>query len=165
MPAPELVLQVLDYTAYPMPRKIVIVEDDPADAKLLRLALADRNPSIETLILDDGAKAVDFFSKARSEGEIAPCDLVLLDLNLPRVSGFEVLEFLKSTEGLKKIPVVVLSGSSSQHEIERCYGSFANSYICKPIGVDEVFKMAAHLISYWFDCAKRPATMGALGDV
>jgi chemotaxis family two-component system response regulator Rcp1 len=148
-----------------MPRKIVIVEDNPADSKILRLALSERDPTIEMVVLEDGSKAIDFFTRAQAEGEISPCDLVLLDLNLPRVSGFEVLEFLKGQPGLKKIPVVVLSGSSSETDIERCYASCANSYVCKPIGIDEVYTMAAHLISYWFDCAKRPSSLRAFSAI
>lgn len=148
-----------------MARKIVIVEDNPADAKILKLALADQDPSIETVVLEDGSRAIDFFSSVHELGDTSPCDLILLDLNLPRVSGFEVLEFLKSHTRLKKIPVVVLSGSSNQDDIERCYSSCANSYMCKPIGVDEVFSMASHLVSYWFDYAKRPGSLRAYSSI
>jgi CheY-like chemotaxis protein len=133
-----------------MPRKIVIVEDNPADAKTVRVALARRDPDIETVVLEDGARALDYFKNGIS------ADLVLLDLNLPFVSGFEVLEFLKSDPRLKKLPVVVLSGSSDQQEIDRCYHAGANSYICKPTGIEEVFTMASQLVTYWFDRAKLP---------
>jgi FixJ family two-component response regulator len=78
------------------------------------------------------------------------------DLNLPLVSGFEVLEFLKSDPHLKRLPVVVLSGSSNQQEIERCYAAGANSYICKPTGINQVFSMASDLVSYWFEQTKLP---------
>jgi len=135
-----------------MGRKIVIVEDNPADAKTLRVALARRDPDIETTVLEDGVRAIEYFTETKT------ADLVLLDLNLPIVSGFEVLEFLKSDPQLKKLPVVVLSGSSSQQEIERCYAAGANSYMCKPTGIQQVFDMAVQLITYWFDLAKLPKT-------
>ena len=137
-----------------MARKIIIVEDNPADAKILRMALARRDPEIDTFVLEDGAKAVGYFSTAQKDD--FPPDLVLLDLNLPIVSGFEVLEFVKGHDTLKKIPIVVLSGSSRQHEIDRCYASGANSYMCKPTGIQQVFDMAEHLVSYWFQHAKLP---------
>src|SRR5580658_3339349 len=124
-----------------MGRKIIIVEDNPADAKTLRVALARRDPDIETMVLEDGVRAIEYFT------EMKTADLILLDLNLPIVSGFEVLEFLKSDPQLKKLPVVVLSGSSSQQEIERCYAAGANSYMCKPTGIQQVFDMAVQLIT------------------
>jgi len=139
-----------------MARNIAIVEDNPADAKTLRFALARRAPEIEVILLEDGAQAVHYFSSAQESGDVPPCELVVLDLNLPRVSGFEVLEFLKADPELKKLPVVVLSGSSSHQDIERCYAAGANSYICKPTGIEEVMGMAAQLITYWFVYAKLP---------
>ena len=105
------------------------------------------------------------FRTLKKQGESAPCDLVLLDLNLPRVNGFEVLAFLKGDAELKKIPVVVLSGSSSQQDIERCYASGANSYFCKPVGIDEVFSMAAQLVSYWFNSVLRPGNAKGFGTI
>ncbi len=138
-----------------MARKIIIVEDSAADAKTLRVALARRDPDIETIVLEDGVRAIEYFSKfVNNQNE--PPDLVLLDLNLPIVSGFEVLEFLKSDPQLKKLPVIVLSGSSSQHEIELCYAAGANSYFCKPTGIQQVFDMAAQLVTYWFEHTKLP---------
>jgi CheY-like chemotaxis protein len=138
-----------------MGRKIIIVEDNPADAKTLRVALARCDPDIETMVLEDGVRAIDYFT------EMKTADLILLDLNLPIVSGFEVLEFLKSDPQLKKLPVVVLSGSSSQQEIERCYAAGANSYMCKPTGIQQVFDMAVQLITYWFEHAKLPKSFAA----
>jgi CheY-like chemotaxis protein len=141
-----------------MGRKIVIVEDNPADAKTLRFALGRRDPDIETVVLEDGERAVEYFS---SRNGTAPPDLILLDLNLPMISGFEVLDFLKGDPELRKLPVVVLSGSSSEQEIERCYAAGANSYICKPTGIHQVFDMAAQLVTYWFDHAKLPKSVAA----
>ena len=144
-----------------MGRKIIIVEDNPADAKTLRVALARRNPDIETMVIEDGVRAIEFFTHSLINEETERVGLILLDLNLPIVSGFEVLEFLKSDPQLRKLPVVVLSGSSSQHEIERCYAAGANSYMCKPTGIQQVFDMAVQLITYWFDHAKLPKSFAA----
>lgn len=158
-----MVLEVHVILGFEMARKIVIVEDSPADAKILRLALAEQDPALEIVVLEDGRRAIDFFASAQKSGDTLPCDLILLDLNLPRVSGYEVLEFLKCDTELKRIPVVVLSGSSSQQDVERAYTCSANSYICKPVGIDEVFGMAAQLVTYWFECAKRPGSQRVLG--
>jgi two-component system, chemotaxis family, response regulator Rcp1 len=140
-------------------RKVAIVEDNPADAKTMRMAIARRDPSVETILLEDGAQALDYFSSALIQGEPTPCDLILLDLNLPRVNGFEVLAFLKSKTELKKIPVLILSGSSSPEDVERCYAAGANSYLCKPTGIDEVLDMTAQILTYWFTHAKLPRTV------
>src|SRR5260221_2280407 len=104
-----------------MSRKLVIIEDNPADAKTLRVALSRRDPSLETVVLEDGARAIAYFSPDHRDGsQSLPCDLIVLDLSLPRVSGFEVLDHLKADPRLKGCPVVVLSGSSSQQDITRC---------------------------------------------
>jgi CheY-like chemotaxis protein len=138
---------------------IVIIEDNPADSKILRMALTRRDPSIETVLLEDGAEALEFFSSESRIRGVAHCDLILLDLNLPYVSGFEVLEFLKSDSELKKTPVIVLSGSSSAPDVERCYLAGANSYICKPTGLDAVFNMVEHLVAYWLEQAQLPVSV------
>jgi CheY-like chemotaxis protein len=141
-----------------MGRRIIIVEDNPADAKTLRVAIARRDEAIETIVLEDGERAIEYFSGLMTNGDT---DLVLLDLNLPIVSGFEVLEFLKSDPQLRKLPVVILSGSSSQHEIERCYAVGANSYFCKPTGIQQFFDMAAQWVTYWFEHARLPRSFAA----
>ncbi|MEP6534561.1 MAG: response regulator [Bryobacteraceae bacterium] len=145
-----------------MPRKIILVEDNPADAMTMRFAIADTDPTIETMVLEDGAQAVQFFSDAAKRGENRPCDLILLDLNLPLVDGFEVLEYLKTEPTLKRIPVVVLSGSSSSQDIDRCYALDANSYVSKPAGIDQVMEMTGHLISFWFKYAQMAGAQQAV---
>lgn len=124
----------------------------------IRIALARRDPGIELVVLEDGARAVEYFSTASQRGDLPPCNLILLDLNLPRVSGYEVLAFLKADTELKKVPVVVLSGSSSQQDVDRCYAAGANCYVCKPIGINEVFAMASQLVTFWFDFATLAAS-------
>jgi len=137
-----------------MPKEIVIVEDNPADSKTMCFAIASHDTDVETTVLDNGAKALEFFSNAVKRGQYHPCDLVLLDLNLPLVSGFEVLEYLKTDPILKKLPVLVLSGSSSLQDIGRCYELGANSYILKPTGIDELLEMTGSLLTFWFRYAQ-----------
>ncbi len=82
------------------------------------------------------------------------CDIVLLDLNLPRVGGFEVLEYIRQRKDLKSLPVIIMSGSTDVDEIDRCYQAGANSYICKPIHLDQILFTAASLLTYWSKCVK-----------
>jgi CheY-like chemotaxis protein len=135
---------------------IVLVEDNPADAHMFRTALAQTGASIDVVSLTDGTDAVEYFSDDNVDDVLRNCDLVLLDLNLPRISGFEVLEHIKASEHLKRLPVIVMSGSSDPAEIERCYHIGANSYICKPTHLEEIFDTAVQFIAYWSHCAKLP---------
>jgi len=140
----------------------VIVEDNPADSKTMGFAIASHDSAIEITVLENGATALEFFKGAVDRGHYQPCDLVLLDLNLPFVSGFEVLEYLKTEPVLKQIPVLVLSGSSSSQDVDRCYGLGANSYISKPTGIDDVLDMTGNLLSFWFRYAQMPSGNKAL---
>ena len=141
-------------------RNIVIIEDNPADAELLRFAIRRHDPTIELVIIDDGGRAQEYFSAFPAE-VIPPVDLVLLDLNLPLISGLDVLEFLKNDDGLKSIPVIMLSGSSRNEDVERSYAAGANCYICKPTGIDAVLDMAAQLVTFWFRQAELPRKLAA----
>ena len=134
---------------------IVLVEDNPADAQMLQTALRATGTPTEITLLTDGAKALEHFCGNASAGA-HNCDLLLLDLNLPRVSGFEVLERIRAREDLKYLPVIVMSGSSSPMEVERCYRAGANSYVCKPSHLDEIFSKVAKFVAYWSQCVELP---------
>lgn len=133
--------------------RILLVEDNPADAQMLETALEKTGIPVEIAVLGDGAKAIEHLT---SPGP-PPCDVLLLDLNLPRISGFEVLQTIRGREDLKSLPVVIMSGSSNADEIRRCYAAGANSYICKPIHLDEIFATAAKFIAYWSNCVQLPS--------
>jgi CheY-like chemotaxis protein len=132
---------------------IVLVEDNRADAEMLEMALQQTGAPVNIVRLDDGVKAIEYLSQAKAAQQH---DLVLLDLNLPRLSGFEVLERIRSREDLKSLPVVVMSGSSDPADIERCYRTGANSYICKPTHLEEIFFTIEHLVAYWSKVVKLP---------
>jgi CheY-like chemotaxis protein len=125
---------------------IVLVEDNPADAEMLEMALQQVGAPVTIVRLDDGVKAIEYLSQAHATRQH---DLVLLDLNLPRLSGFEVLERIRAREDLRSLPVVVMSGSSDPGDIERCYRSGANSYICKPAHLEAIFFTIQNLVAYW----------------
>jgi CheY-like chemotaxis protein len=135
--------------------RILLIEDNPADAQMLRTALERAGMPVEITHLDDGVEAVEYL--AQVPGLSQSCDVVLLDLNLPRLSGFEVLEHVRSRHELKKLPVVIMSGSTNADEIDRCYEAGANSYISKPIHLDEILATAAGFVAYWSKCVKLPS--------
>jgi len=110
---------------------------------------------VEITHVEDGVQAVECL--ANQESLARCCDVVLLDLNLPRLTGFEVLEHIRGCEQLKSLPVVVMSGSTDTDEIDRCYQAGANSYICKPIHLDEILATAAGFVMYWSSCVKLPS--------
>jgi CheY-like chemotaxis protein len=139
--------------------RILLVEDNPADAQMLDTALRRTGIPLEITVLEDGVKAIEYLAAAdRDVNGSRNCDIVLLDLNLPRLGGFEVLEYIRSYERLKRLPVVVMSGSTNMDEIDRCYQAGANSYICKPIHLNEILATAARFMEYWANCVQLPST-------
>jgi len=131
--------------------KIALVEDNPADAHLVERALHQTGEPVEVQILQDGREAIENITDGRNA-----YDLVLLDLNLPRCSGFEVLESLRRRNEFKTLPIIIMSGSADPADIERCYRAGCNSYVCKPSHLEEIFVTARQLMTYWFKCAKLP---------
>jgi CheY-like chemotaxis protein len=135
---------------------ILLVEDNPRDVRLVREALADREIRCELLTASDGEQAL---RTLRREGEFSQApvpDLVLLDINLPIVNGFEVLEAIKTDPQLRTIPVLILSTSSADGDVLRCYALHANSYLVKPADFDEFSRMIGQLHAFWFETAQPP---------
>jgi CheY-like chemotaxis protein len=134
---------------------IILVEDNPADAEMLETALQQTNAPVEIVRLDDGLKAIEYLTQDGASKR--QHDLVLLDLNLPRLSGFEVLERMRAREELRSLPVVVMSGSTDPNDIDRCYRLGANSYICKPAHLEDIFFTVDQLVTYWSKVVKLPS--------
>ncbi len=137
--------------------RILLIEDNPADAQMLQTSLVKTGIPVEITRLEDGEKAIEYFASDKRTLATLYCDLVLLDLNLPRVGGYEVLQYIRSRKELKSLPVVVMSGSRDPDEIDRCYEAGANSYICKPTNLDEILSTAVSLLTYWSNCVKLPS--------
>jgi len=129
--------------------EVLLVEDDPGDVMLIREAFDDHNAGNILTVASDGAEAL---SRLRREGEHADAarpDLILLDLNLPRLNGAEVLAQIKSDPALAMIPVVILTTSEADEDILRSYELHANAYITKPVDFDR-FKQIVHQIDEFF---------------
>ena len=132
--------------------EILLVEDNPDDAEMTIRALRKKNLSNNIIHLNDGAVALDFiFGTGQYEGrDISKTPkLIMLDLKMPKVSGIEVLEKLKSKDSTKTIPVVVLTSSKEDPDIQKCYKLGANSYIVKPVDFDAFQNTIAELGLYW----------------
>jgi two-component system, response regulator len=131
---------------------ILLIEDNPGEAKLTIRSFEKNNLANKLLHLDDGAEALDFIfgrkKYADRDMNIQP-KLILLDLKLPKVGGIEILEAIKKDQRTKVIPVIILTSSSEEPDIKRCYELGANSYIVKPVNFDPFSKAVVDLGLYW----------------
>src|ERR1700691_1550164 len=137
--------------------RILLVEDNPADAQMLQTSLVKTGMPVEITRIEDGEKAIEYRASDHRTAASPCCDIVLLDLNLPRVGGYEVLQYIRGRNELKSLPVIIMSGSRDMDEIDRCYQAGANSYICKPTNLDEILFTASSLLTYWSNCVKLPS--------
>lgn len=133
---------------------ILLVEDNEGDILLTTDALEDSRIVNRVTVIRDGKAAVDFFS-ALSNSDDKP-DLVLLDINLPKKNGHEVLQFIKKSEQYNQIPVIMLTTSSSERDILSAYKHYANCYITKPIDVSEFIKAIAKIQDFWINIVSIP---------
>lgn len=135
---------------------ILLVEDNPADADLTCEKLEASKILHNIKVVQDGVEAMNFLlKKAPFENEKRP-DLVLLDLNLPKKSGMEVLAEMKSIDGLKRIPVVILTSSQAEEDIVKTYDLHANAYVTKPVDLKGFGKIVKAIESFWFSVVRFP---------
>lgn len=127
---------------------VVLVEDSPSDALLAERSFSRVAPEVELRIVTDGESALDIVRRWRAEESDTPA-LVVLDLNVPRVSGFEILATLKSERPLSRLPVVVLSSSERTEDVSRAYDLGANAYFVKPLRFDVFMHMVAVIVEHW----------------
>ncbi|MDG9667999.1 response regulator [Hahella sp. CR1] len=138
-------------------RLILVVEDSMDDYAAMQRAFAKAgliNPIVHCQL---GEEALDYlFARNRFEDRGELPALILLDLNLPGIDGFEVLKQVKSDPELRRIPVIVLTTSSDERDIARCYLSGANTYVCKPVDLSGLIRAVGELKQYWFEIAVLP---------
>ncbi|KAF0124525.1 MAG: response regulator receiver [Elusimicrobia bacterium] len=134
--------------------KVLLVEDNPGDAELTRQALESSKLAVELVTVDDGEKALLYLRREPPYRDASPPDLVLLDLNLPKVSGEEVLREIKADRALRGLPVVVLTSSDAETEVSRCYAEGANCYVVKPVDFSSFMEIVASIEQFWFSVVK-----------
>lgn len=137
--------------------QILLVEDNEGDVRLIKEAFNESKIEKSFSVAKDGEDALNFlYKRGQYAGSVRP-DIILLDINLPRKNGFEVLEQIKKDPDLRKIPVIMLSSSSSEDHIHKSYELNANCYVTKPVDFDEYTQVVRTIEDFWFDKAKLPS--------
>ena len=138
------------------PVEILLVEDNPGDQRLAKEALKG-GKIINTLsIVEDGVEALDYLYRRGKYSKATRPDLIILDLNLPRINGKQVLETIKTDENLRRIPVVILTISQAEEDIIKSYNLHANCYVTKPLDIDQFNKVVQSIQEFWFAIVKLP---------
>lgn len=138
------------------PAQVLLIEDNVGDAMLTRRAFKGAKIANELTIAKSGEEALAILLK---EGEFAAAstpDLILLDLNLPQISGQDVLDFIKNNQNLKHIPVIVLSSSKAEQDVIKSYNLYANGYVVKPINIDNFTEVIQKIEAFWFALVVMP---------
>jgi two-component system response regulator len=138
------------------PIEVLLIEDNPGDIQLTKIALEDNKMNVNLSVAEDGVEALAFLRKEGNYVNAPHPDLVLLDLNLPRKDGREVLAEMKADPILRRIPVVILTTSQAEEDVLRAYNLCANCYITKPVDFDQFVKIVRSIESFWFTIVKLP---------
>jgi two-component system, chemotaxis family, response regulator Rcp1 len=139
-----------------IPIEILLVEDSPADVRLTKEALKEEKLHINLHVANDGVEAMAFLRREGKYAQAVRPDLILLDLNLPRKDGREVLLEIKSDEKLKIIPVVILTVSKAEEDVLKTYKLHANCYITKPIDLNQFSRVVKTINDFWLAIVKLP---------
>jgi chemotaxis family two-component system response regulator Rcp1 len=138
------------------PVEILLVEDNPGDVRLTQEALKESKVTNNLSVAEDGVEALAFLKREGKYADAPRPDLLLLDLNLPKKDGRELLEEIKADENLRRIPVVVLTTSKAEEDILRMYDQHANCYITKPIDFDQFIEVVKSIEDFWLTIVKLP---------
>jgi chemotaxis family two-component system response regulator Rcp1 len=141
--------------------EVLLVEDSPGDVRLTREALKDAKMHISLNVVCDGTEAMAYLRREKTYTDAPRPDLILLDLNLPKKDGRDVLKEIKESEALKSIPVVILTTSASPADIERSYKLHANCYITKPVDLQGFIKVVKSIDNFWLSVVKLPSDSDA----
>jgi two-component system, chemotaxis family, response regulator Rcp1 len=135
---------------------ILLIEDNPGDIRLIQEILKGRNPAPELFVIKDGEQALNYLYKKNGFENAAIPNLIILDLNMPKKDGREVLQQIKKDNLLKRIPVVVFSSSESEKDIKMTYDLYANCYIVKPFDFNEFTAVVDSIQNFWLNVVKLP---------
>jgi two-component system, chemotaxis family, response regulator Rcp1 len=138
--------------------QILLVEDNEGDILLTLEAFKELKVDNNVAVVKDGAEAIEFLKREGPYAEKPLPNLILLDINMPRLNGIEVLDFIKKDEKLKCIPVVMLTTSASEADIAACYSKSANCFITKPLEFGKFLTVIKSIEAFWFNVAQLPKT-------
>jgi two-component system response regulator len=136
---------------------ILLVEDNPGDVRLLREAFQDAQVRGQLHPVEDGVEAMAFLRRGGKYAAAPRPDMILLDLNLPRKDGREVLAEIKGDDNLKRIPILILTSSPGEQDLIKAYSLGANSYIIKPVGLDQMAEVVRAIQDYWRSLPQQPS--------
>jgi two-component system, chemotaxis family, response regulator Rcp1 len=139
-----------------MPLQVLLVEDSPGDLRLTREAFRDINPLIQVHVACDGVEAMAFLRHEGPHASAPRPDLILLDLNLPKMDGREVLAHIKEDDGLKTIPTVILTSSEADADVVKSYQLQANCYLSKPMHFEAFHSLVKSINDFWLTRVKLP---------
>jgi chemotaxis family two-component system response regulator Rcp1 len=135
---------------------ILLVEDNPGDVRLAQEALKESKVRNNMIVVEDGVEAMEFLCRRGKYANAPRPDLILLDLNLPRKNGREVLAEIKSDDSLKRIPVVVLTVSRDEEDVIKAYNLHANCYITKPLDFEQFINITKSIEEFWLTIVRLP---------
>ena len=146
----------MSYRLEGRPVRILLVEDNPGDVRLTKEALKEAKVRNEISVVSDGEEALQFLRKEGKYAGVKHPDVILLDLNLPRKGGLEVLREIKQDEGLKRIPVVVVTSSKAEQDIVKSYNLHANCFVTKPVDLHQFLEVIRSIEDFWLSIVWLP---------
>jgi two-component system, chemotaxis family, response regulator Rcp1 len=146
----------MNQPSYGAPIEILLVEDNPGDVRLTREALKEGKVANNLQVAQDGVEALAFLRREGPHARAPRPDIILLDLNLPRMDGRQVLAEIKKDDDLRRIPVVVLTTSKAEEDIVRSYNLHANCYITKPVDLLQFISVVRTIENFWLTIVKLP---------
>lgn len=138
---------------------VLLVEDNEGDILLTRETFAEIESPVNLHVVKDGEEAISFMMKEEQFSDAITPDLILLDLNIPKVNGFDILQKIKKTPNLKLIPIIVLSTSNKDKDILDSYKNYVNCYITKPVDLNEFAEIIQNIEKFWFKTVKLPTLL------
>ena len=139
---------------------ILLVEDNPADVRLACEVLEEAGVSGPLLVARDGEQALKMVFRQDEYASSPVPDLILLDLNLPRKSGLEVLKQIKQASDLRRIPILILTTSRAESDVQACYDAYANAFLTKPVDIVQFSELAKRIRDFWLDAVQLPGRNG-----